>query len=76
MQMGTHTFSRKSTCPLSPLPSFRAAPARHGTRSETVIAVNLSERLILIGGTAYAGEMKKSVFGILNYLLPPEGVMA
>jgi phosphoenolpyruvate carboxykinase (ATP) len=57
------------------LPSFRADPARHGTRSETVIAVNLSEKLILIGGTAYAGEMKKSVFGILNYLLPVEGVM-
>ena len=57
------------------LPSFRADPARHGTRTETVIAVNLTEKLILIGGTAYAGEMKKSVFGILNYLLPAEGVM-
>jgi phosphoenolpyruvate carboxykinase (ATP) len=57
------------------LPSFRADPAKHGCRSETVIAVNLSEKLILIGGTAYAGEMKKSVFGILNYLLPPAGVM-
>jgi phosphoenolpyruvate carboxykinase (ATP) len=57
------------------LPSFRADPARHGCRSETVIAVDLSERMILIGGTAYAGEMKKSVFGILNYLLPPRGVM-
>jgi phosphoenolpyruvate carboxykinase (ATP) len=57
------------------LPSFRADPARHGTRTETVIAVNLSERMILIGGTAYAGEMKKSVFGILNYLLPVKGVM-
>ena len=57
------------------LPSFRADPARHGTRSETVIAVNLTDKLILIGGTAYAGEMKKSVFGILNYLLPVEGVM-
>ena len=57
------------------LPSFRADPARHGTRGETVIAVNLTEQLILIGGTAYAGEMKKSVFGILNYLLPVEGVM-
>jgi phosphoenolpyruvate carboxykinase (ATP) len=57
------------------LPSFRADPAKHGTRSETVIAVNLTEKLILIGGTAYAGEMKKSVFGILNYLLPPEGIM-
>jgi phosphoenolpyruvate carboxykinase (ATP) len=57
------------------LPSFRADPERHGTRSETVIAVNFSEKLILIGGTAYAGEMKKSVFGILNYLLPTRGVM-
>ncbi|NNC58781.1 MAG: phosphoenolpyruvate carboxykinase [Erythrobacter sp.] len=57
------------------LPSFRADPARHGTRSETVVAVNLSEKLILIGGTRYAGEMKKSVFGVLNYLLPTKGVM-
>ncbi len=57
------------------LPSFQADPARHGTRSETVIAVNLTERLILIGGTKYAGEMKKSVFGILNYKLPVEGIM-
>ena len=57
------------------LPTFRADPERHGTRSETVIAVNLSEKLILIGGTRYAGEMKKSVFGILNYLLPVKGVM-
>jgi phosphoenolpyruvate carboxykinase (ATP) len=57
------------------LPSFRADPARHGCRSETVIAVNLSEKLILIGGTAYAGEMKKSVFGLLNYLLPVDSVM-
>ena len=57
------------------LPTFRARPDRHGCRSETVIAVNLSEKTILIGGTAYAGEMKKSVFGILNYLLPADGVM-
>jgi phosphoenolpyruvate carboxykinase (ATP) len=57
------------------LPSFVADPARHGCRGETVIAVNFSEKLILIGGTAYAGEMKKSVFGILNYLLPVKGVM-
>ncbi len=57
------------------LPSFRADPAKHGTRSETVVAVNFAEKLVLIGGTAYAGEMKKSVFGILNYLLPVKGVM-
>jgi len=57
------------------LPSFRADPARHGCRSETVVAVNFSEKLILIGGTRYAGEMKKSVFSILNYKLPPLSVM-
>ena len=57
------------------LPSFKADPARHGCRGETVIAVNFTEKLILIGGTAYAGEMKKSVFGILNFLLPESGVM-
>ena len=57
------------------LPSFVADPARHGCRSETVIAVNFTEKLILIGGTKYAGEMKKSVFGLLNYLLPAQGIM-
>ncbi|WP_404710699.1 phosphoenolpyruvate carboxykinase [Sphingomonas sp. MMS24-J13] len=56
-------------------PSFQADPERHGCRSETVIAVNFTDKLILIGGTAYAGEMKKSVFSILNYLLPQAGVM-
>jgi phosphoenolpyruvate carboxykinase (ATP) len=57
------------------LPSFRADPARHGSRTETVIAVDLSRGIVLIGGTAYAGEMKKSVFTVLNYLLPGRGVM-
>jgi phosphoenolpyruvate carboxykinase (ATP) len=57
------------------LPSFRADPARHGTRSETVIAIDLANGLVLIGGTHYAGEMKKAVFTVLNYLLPPHGVM-
>ena len=57
------------------LPSFRADPARHGCRSETVIALNFDQRLILIGGTEYAGENKKSVFTLLNYLLPSKGVM-
>ena len=57
------------------LPSFRADPARHGCRSETVIAVNFTEKVILIGGTRYGGEMKKSVFSLLNYLLPPTGIM-
>ncbi|MEM0986291.1 MAG: phosphoenolpyruvate carboxykinase [Pseudomonadota bacterium] len=57
------------------LPSFRANPEKHGTRSETVIAVNIAKRLVLIGGTSYAGETKKSVFTILNYLLPEKRVM-
>jgi len=57
------------------LPSFKADPARHGCRSETVIAVNLTEKMILIGDTEYSGEMKKGVFGLLNFLLPAQGVM-
>lgn len=57
------------------LPSFKADPERHGCRSDTVIAVNLTEKLILIGNTEYSGEMKKGVFGLLNYLLPEQGVM-
>src|SRR3569623_2758160 len=57
------------------LPSFRADPVKLGTRGGTVIAVIFTEKLILIGGTRYAGEMKKAVFGLLNYLLPQQGVM-
>ncbi len=57
------------------LPSFRADPERHGCRTETVIACDLTNGLVLIGGTSYAGEMKKSVFTVLNYLLPAKGVM-
>ncbi|MFA5955290.1 phosphoenolpyruvate carboxykinase [Hyphomicrobium sp.] len=57
------------------LPSFRAAPLYHGTRSETVIACNFTKRIVLIGGTSYAGEIKKSVFSYLNYLLPKKNVM-
>jgi phosphoenolpyruvate carboxykinase (ATP) len=57
------------------LPSFKADPARHGVRSETVIAIDFSRRIVLIGGTRYAGEMKKSVFTTLNYFLPSESVM-
>jgi phosphoenolpyruvate carboxykinase (ATP) len=57
------------------LPTFRADPARHGCRSETIVAVDFTNKTVLIGGTAYAGEMKKSVFSILNYLLPEKGVM-
>jgi len=57
------------------LPSFEADPERHGCRSGTVIAVDLTRMIVLIGGTSYAGEMKKSVFTALNYILPEKGVM-
>jgi len=57
------------------LPSFKADVGRHGCRSDTVIAVNFTEKLILIGNTEYSGEMKKGVFGLLNFLLPVQGVM-
>ena len=56
-------------------PRFKADPAKHGCRSETVIALNFDAKLILIGGTEYAGENKKSVFTLLNYLLPAKGIM-
>lgn len=57
------------------LPSFRADPERHGVRSETVIACDFTRGLVLIGGTSYAGEIKKSVFSYLNYTLPAKGVL-
>ena len=56
-------------------PEFEADPARHGCRSTTVIALNFARRIILIAGTRYAGEMKKSIFTVLNYLLPQQGVL-
>jgi phosphoenolpyruvate carboxykinase (ATP) len=49
---------------------FQADPQRDGTRSSTFILVNFAKRVVLIGGTRYAGEIKKSVFTIMNYLLP------
>ncbi len=57
-------------------PSFRADPARHGTRTECVIALNFAKKLVLVGGTSYAGEMKKSIFSVLNYILPLKGVLS
>ncbi|MGH9661928.1 MAG: phosphoenolpyruvate carboxykinase (ATP), partial [Bryobacteraceae bacterium] len=56
-------------------PQCQASPASDGTRSQTCIAVDFTRKLVLIAGTSYAGEMKKSVFTILNYLLPERGVM-
>ena len=56
------------------LPSVKADPARDGTHSETFVLVNLGRRIVLIGGTGYAGEIKKSIFTALNYLLPAQNV--
>ncbi|MCM3870420.1 MAG: phosphoenolpyruvate carboxykinase [Pyrinomonadaceae bacterium] len=73
---------REATAPHQPeftvinFPSFQADPQRDGTRSPTFILMDFSQRLVLIGGTSYAGETKKSVFTILNYLLPQRGVMS
>src|SRR5450755_1551409 len=55
-------------------PDFQADPAEDGTNSETCIVLNFKKRVVLICGTSYAGEMKKSAFTIMNYLLPPRGV--
>ncbi len=57
------------------LPSVTADPATDGTRSETFILVNLQRRMVIIGGTKYAGEIKKSIFTALNYLMPEQGAM-
>jgi phosphoenolpyruvate carboxykinase (ATP) len=53
-------------------PSFDADPAKHGTRQSNCTVVNFTKKTILIAGTAYTGEMKKGIFGVLNYVLPHE----
>ncbi len=58
------------------VPSFKANPSVDGTRSETFITLNLGQKLCLVGGTEYAGEIKKSMFTVMNYLLPMRGVMS
>ncbi|UCZ52375.1 phosphoenolpyruvate carboxykinase (ATP) [Bacillus shivajii] len=57
-------------------PGFKANPEVDGTKSETFIMVSLEKRTILIGGTEYAGEMKKSIFSVMNYLLPERNVLS
>ncbi len=58
------------------VPRFKADPARHGCRSDVAVFVNFGKKLVLIAGTEYAGETKKSIFTILNYTLPLQGVMS
>src|SRR5207244_9724618 len=57
------------------VPGFQANPAEDGANSETCIAIDFTRRVVIIAGTSYAGEMKKSIFTILNYLLPARNVM-
>ena len=56
-------------------PELQADPGAHGTKTGTFIVINFARRIVLIGGTRYAGEMKKSIFTVLNYLLPAQGVL-
>ncbi len=57
-------------------PELKAVPEVHGTRTSTFIVLDFAERIALIGGTRYAGEIKKSIFSVMNYLLPLDGVLA
>jgi phosphoenolpyruvate carboxykinase (ATP) len=57
-------------------PEYQAIPERHGTRTGTFIVLHLGRRMILIGGTRYAGELKKSMFTVMNYLMPKNGVLS
>jgi phosphoenolpyruvate carboxykinase (ATP) len=57
-------------------PEYQADPARHGTRTGTFIVLNLARRMIVIGGTRYAGELKKAMFTVMNYMLPKQGVLS
>ena len=57
-------------------PGFHANPEEDGTNSEVFVVLNLGKKLVLIGGTSYAGEIKKSIFSVLNYLLPQQGVLS
>ena len=57
-------------------PTFKADPEVDGTNSETFIIMSLEKRIVLIGGTEYAGEMKKSIFSAMNFLLPEQGILS
>ncbi len=63
-------------CTVIDCPEFQADPEREHTRSEAFILLNLAEKMVVIGGTAYAGEIKKAVFTVMNYLLPQRGVLS
>ena len=58
------------------MPGVKADPSVNGTNSSTFIIVNIEKRMVIVGGSAYAGEMKKSIFSVMNYLLPKRGVLS
>jgi len=71
--------SEQEVCPdfkIICMPGFKAAPETDGTHSEAFIIINFEKQIVLIGGTHYAGEMKKSIFTIMNYILPRQGVLS
>ncbi|MGO4273208.1 phosphoenolpyruvate carboxykinase (ATP), partial [Paenibacillus sp. TAF58] len=68
-------LSHKPEFTVIALPGFKADPLIDGTRSETFISISFEKKIVLIGGTEYAGEMKKSIFSVLNYLLPGQDVL-
>jgi phosphoenolpyruvate carboxykinase (ATP) len=57
-------------------PSFKADPKRHGSNSDVMIALNFAKKLVLVAGSSYAGEMKKSIFSVLNFILPLQNVLS
>ncbi len=57
-------------------PKFQAIPEQDGTRSEAFVIINFGQGLIIVGGTSYAGEIKKSIFTVMNYLLPLQNVLS
>lgn len=71
-ELGTH----KAQFTVIDLPAFHAQPKCDGTNSEAFIIINFARKMVIIGGTSYAGEIKKSIFTVLNYLLPQKQVMS
>jgi phosphoenolpyruvate carboxykinase (ATP) len=69
------TGSKPTAVTIIHAPHFKADPARHGSRTETVIALDMSRNIVVIAGTSYAGEIKKSVFSLFNFHAPRQGVL-
>lgn len=70
------TVDHKPTFTIINAPKFHADPETDGTKSEAFVIVNFAKGLIIIGGTSYAGEMKKSIFSVLNFILPQKDVLS